>query len=253
MNIKQTIRIIGAFLALGTSALAQNAIPKFTSQSFLNGLGNVILSNNVTYTFTTTNVNYITAQAQQALSWSNYSVIYTNAYLGNSTYVTTTNSFIYPSAFADVQAFSDANGDVSSNACIMIALNSTNLFLPPIVNNLPNPSNPNTVTNWVPAVIPGARSTNTITVTIQRSCDEFGNQYKAIGGATPDTFGTGTQDKFTFSFAATGVTPLVISTNLPASFMQGAKWFRASVTSSDGGVATSTCIINRMVLGGYVP
>jgi hypothetical protein len=243
------------------SGLAQNASTTFHSQTFLSGNGYMILTNpalNLSYTNTvyTTNIPYMAAGGNMVFSLTSSNVVYTNAV--NQI----TNTLFYGPAIQDVNGFSDMNGDVTSNATLMIAINFTNIAINPTISGPNNPYNPYFVlTNGYTGLLPYATnitsaSTNTLTFTFSKSPDEFANTYKSFtNNVAPAFFDTSGNGQWSFSIAAPGTTPYVITTNVPASLLIGAKYLRMSVAVSSNSAAAISAntdvIINAVKLGGY--
>lgn len=248
-SLKRILTSIGLGLGLAIQSNAQDVGGggnNFYSASFLNGY-NLVVSNNITVTSgTSTNLPYTSWRGQDVFSLSNQFVIYTNTANGNIT-----NTIQVPDFWTDVRGFTDKNGNCCSNACIVIALNSTNAFFPPGQNSLPNPNNPNNQTNWVPVITLTSASTNTMTFTFVRSGDPQANQYPITtpGGVAPNTFGTTALDQFQVVIGAGGTSASVICTNIPPNFLTGTKWIRLSSVASSSAATSPGVIVNVIKLG----
>lgn len=244
-------KIISLLFTVGLTltASAQNRIVQFYGQSFINGC-NLVVSNNQTIQYNYTNVPYVSPVGMLSGSYSNISTIYTNTSAGNIT-----NTIVMPGAITDCSVNPDANGNANTNVCILVSLNSTNLFPPARQGSLPNPSNPNNVTNWVPPILINASSTNVLTFTFQRSGDPMANSYSSSipGGTAPNTFGTGPSDYFKFTMNASNTTQQVYMTNLPASFVAGSRWIRLLSVSTDNASQSPGALINVLKLCGWGP
>lgn len=92
-----------------------------------------------------------------------------------------------------------------------------------------------------------AAATNIITFVLQT----IANDRFKLSPSTNLLATTGAQNRFTVAVTANGTTPVVVSTNVPASFMQGAQYVRLSSFGSSN--AGTNVFINDVSLNGYAP
>ena len=217
------ILIAGIAVVAVTGFKVQAAAPEFTMQRLLQGTL-LCVTNGVTLAYTNQNYWYYSYQAG------------TNVLGGN----TNSSGVSNPGSISPAVLTPDAYGSASQNTSLQIVLGYTNnLFLPKDMN----PTIPNSVwplTNVVPK-IPAAPGVWNITVAV-----------KAIRGLYPFNFadtGTNTISTFVWNFAytnnvnaTTADKTLVISTNLPASLLQGTTGLEWQFTPQSGGTNTAVIV-----------
>ena len=217
--MKKKLISIGASVAMllggGVSAMANTHF----SSSFLSGTY-LVVSNSVTVSQTSSNVWFYSYAAG------------TNV----QSFATNAAGILYPAAIADSPVIADANSDVNPNIAVQIVVGySNNIFAASVQTPVVN-----TWTNPIPAIPVNSLSTNVVTVTLSTVSSV------ALGLAD-----TSTGKTFTFSVTANGTTPVVFSTNLPTSFLQGAGAIRATVGA--GGGTGSGIVVNVLNLTGWKP
>lgn len=255
-NIKKLLISVLASLTLVGAAFAGDSKATFTSGSFLNNYQWLVIPTNATVNFNDTNVTVL-----NLTSFTNVLTLNTNI-----------NGNVVPQWEQDGGVSCDAWANPSTNWAISIELNSTNLLL----NSKPGGTYPIAPLYWyntngafiygnvtnvftnsfgivstnissyypLPPATPNANSTNIITLTFAKE-------------VLPGVFGTtGGSDVFTWVVQGLGTTPVILSTNLPASFMVGAQ--RLRLTKIVGGLAigvttTPSTLINDIRLFGWVP
>lgn len=224
------------------SIVAVNAAV-WSTQPLLNGY-NLQVGTNTTVTSGYTNYLFTSLNGQVLYSLTN------NIING----VLNTNS-IAPDAFKVVQVFADGNGDINANASITVLVNQTNWI--PVVTT--NSQGQYYVSSWsiapagyTPYMYPAttntyatfnANSTNLITFNFVRSTS-------AMDDPNPVWE---TSAAFSFSVTANGVTPVATITNLPTSFLQGAKQVKVSTIVTGTSVLDPGNLINGIWLGQWKP
>ena len=154
---------------------------------------------------------------------------------------TNSQGILIPQPFVDVDLRPDANADVNPNSALFAVINiSTNLTLPFGMGVWPGGYGTNQPISYVQ---PTAGSTNTELFVFTRSIDGV-------------NFGTAAQDQFSWLITPTnGVATegyWVGSTNLPTSFLQGAKKLRVfSVTT--GNNSSPGNVLDVLKLGQWGP
>lgn len=217
--MKKKLISIGASVAMllggGVSAMANTHF----SSSFLSGTY-LVVSNSVTVSQTSSNVWFYSYAAG------------TNV----QSFATNAAGILYPAAIVDSPMIADVNSDVNPNIAVQIVVGySNNIFAASVQTPVVN-----TWTNPIPAIPVNSLSTNVVTVTLSTVSSV------ALGLAD-----TSTGKTFTFSITANGTTPVVVSTNLPTSFLQGAGAIRATV--GVGGGTGSGIVVNALNLTGWKP
>ena len=219
--MKKKLISIGLGLAMAGSARA-TTVTHFTSRMINGAL--LCVSNSVTITTASTNYNYY-----QYSAGTNVLAGGTNA-AGN----------LIPYALTDAQLVPDINADVNPNLAIQVVIGYTNnLFL----SGVTSPVMYNTVwTNPTSFFGNSVTQTNTATITLSPiSSGDF---------TLPDTTGVKT---FSFTVNQTNQTPVVLTTNLPVAFLQGAWGLRASVAVGAGTGNGTGMILNGLSLVGFKP
>ena len=229
-------KLLLSLLVLGIALAVQAATPRYVVSDFINHGTYLVLSNNTAYNWATASNNW----------FFNYKVG-TNVY-GSWTSNGGTN--YNDPAIVDVPLLPDATGAVNGNLAIMVTLNIyTNWTLPSDMSRWPG--NYDTGTNGLftggqplPYAVPTSGSSNVVTFVI---------------AAVPDgnNVATATQNTFTFTFgslASAGAGgPATIATNLPVSFLQGARTLRVVSMTTDNSPAAKPVIVDRIALVGWVP
>lgn len=83
-------------------------------------------------------------------------------------------------------------------------------------------------------------STNTIVFTFQRSVDGT-------------NFGTATQDTFVWQWGSGGLSEVIVSTNVPATFLTGTRKIRLKSAVSSNVSSGTNCVIGSLKLCGWAP
>lgn len=215
---------------------------QFTTQSFINGqflimsnnttIEPVLLQTNVFYIdnknlgrWAFMNTNFVPSVGQNGTNYIPAAVYWTNnqAYSQTNALIggwTTNAQTINPPAIVDVTGWVDAYGSPAQSV-----LSFTTYGIGSRAQN-----------------VAGA-PTNTITVTMIKSSD--GTNYSS-GGQTVN------YDYMTFAFSASAGTNFTYQTNVPTTFMQGARSIRLGMTSSN--VASGTNVVfSNISLNGWVP
>lgn len=233
--MKKTLTLL--VLGLVTSAFAQGSpTPTVKVMPFLSGY-NVWLQTNATQTYVgvgTPQVWYTTSQGQIVQSLTNNYV--------NGGYLSS-NSF--PDAFVTVPVSADANGDYNANASLVASFGNTNWIPIAVTNSIgqyfvtnwplaqvqyPNWMYPATTNNYLASTFGGAANTNTVTVQL------FKVYSKGPNGQSGGSLGQNTNwivdssASYTVTFGPGGATPTVVSSNLPASLLQGCIALQAKVS-----------------------
>lgn len=165
-----------------------------------------------------------------------------------------TNS-IAADAFDVASLVSDKNGVPVANSAIHLYVNNTN-WIPIAITNYAGqyyvtsswPLLPSkwpiymfpATSNTYPAAVPGATA-NTVLITFQR-----GFIY-SLGTRSQTVWDTST-NVFSFTASVPSGAPYALTTNLPASFIQGASKLRVA-----GITATTNLLVNQISVGAYVP
>lgn len=248
-----------------TSVFAQaSAKPQAVSVSFLNNYQWLLVPTNTTVNFNDTNRSVLTYNG-----WTNVQTLNTNI-----------NGNIIGQWESDVGSgnggavFADANGNVCSNWAIGIQVNSTNLLL----DSKPGGSYPSAPLTWyntnglfiygnvtnvftnsfgivstnistyypIPPITPNATSTNVLTLTFARE-------------VLPNVFSTNAVDTFVWAVIPgvngnSGVSPYMLSTNLPSGFLTGSRKIRlVSIVSAAAPGTSLGELINDIRLFGVSP
>jgi hypothetical protein len=244
-NIYKKIAAVGAGLTLCTAAMAQStATPILRFLPLLSGY-NVLCNTGVVASLNVTNLLNTTYNGQALYTLTNNVV---NGVLQSNT--------VAPDAFKMVTLAPDINGDIVANASVCILVGNTNLIpisvtnaygqyfvtnWPLAVSQTPNWMYPAT-TNAYPAFTGSA--TNALTVTLYRTTtmNPQGGNGPTLGPTFPLTETTAS---FSFTVTPNGTTPVCVITNLPVSWLQGAKQVYASIVSSTTGAGTAI-LVNQL-------
>jgi hypothetical protein len=231
---------IGVALLVAVSAFAQGTTIRETKFLPLLSGYNVLIPTNATPGWGVTNVLFTTYSGQVVYSKTN-----------NSYNATVNTNLVAPDAFKLVSLPADANGNFNANAAVAIYLGNTNWIPVAVTNSVgqyfvtnwalaqsqyPNWMYPAT-TNLYPAF--AASATNVVTVSLYRVASTTAN-----GGSTGPTIQIAeTTPSFTFTVTATGITPICVITNLPATYLQGAKQVYATVTATANSASNGNGIL----------
>ena len=237
---------------LTVAASAQSTTPTMRFLPLLSGYNVFVPTNATTIGLGVTNVLFTTTAGQVLFSL-------TNNYIAASsgTAVLNTNLTV-GDAFKIVSLTADANGDINANTSLWISYGNTNAI--PIVAT--NSAGQWFVTNWLYAVsivpnwmypattnyyqqfIAGAM-TNTITVTLYRAAtlNPMGSLGASLGPNVP-LWETTNAWNFTFVPSA-GVTGGTLSTNLPTTWLQGAKFVYMTISAAAGGGVGGGELLNQ--------
>jgi len=259
--MKSLIKLITTLgVGLGLSAVAQPAMtaPSFTP--LLSGFNvlvqtNLVSNQGLAYgaTLNTTNVMYTTVNGQIVLSYQQITNV-SGSYSTN----------VAPDAFKIVQLYPDLNGDINANASVIVQYGNTN-YLPIIATNAQGQY---FTTNWALAtsqypnwMYPGTTNfyplfnaaTNTFTVTLYRAPTKFLNGSGGAGNEStlfPYTPMWETTSAFSFTVTQNGsCTNGCVITNLPAAWLQGAKYVYANINlpaNMSTNLATGGVLINQL-------
>ncbi len=257
-NIYKKIAVLGLTL-LVTSSVMAGALTRFLP--LLSGY-NVLVTTNAAVGFGVTNTLNTSYNGQIIHSITN------DVFNG-----TLNTNVLTPDAFRVISLEPDANGDINANAYVTVMIGNTNYIPIAITNSVGQwfvPTQPyttnyatagyatvwplgiNTGPSWMsPAttnLYPGipAASTNAWTITLYRA-----GTTKLQGGLgadqAPYTPMWETTGAFSFSVAATGVTPVCVITNLPVGWLQGARFVYATVSGAANlGSNGGTNIVNQL-------
>lgn len=228
--MKKFISLITGLLLAGTSVLAQGPSYKHTPLQFLSLGGNLYLTNNGSLTAFPTNVQFL-----NALGTSNITAgapFFTNSIVQPSG-TTVSNILYYPYPWHDVNIFTDGNGDV---APLTVSAVINNQVYMPQGNQNAGPG-----TNF-PGIVAALNASNTqvITFTFQ----------KVLWETNADL---STTNQFSFNATCNGTNEVIVSTNLPTAFVQGAAGIRLSAVSSTSVNNTFGNVINRVTVTGWSP
>lgn len=211
---------------LAASSLTASAAV-FQYDSLLSGY-NVLIPTNSTPTLGTTNVLFTYIHGEVLYSLTNN--------MGNT-------NVVAADAFSQATLVPDLNGDIVANATVSYYIGNTN-WIPQVVTNA---NGQYYVTNWVlnPQTYPiwmypattnyypafAASATNVVTISLFRATiiKPFPVWETTAG--------------FVFTVTGTGTTPIAGTTNLPASFLQGANLVKASVTAAPNGASNGNGIL----------
>ena len=240
---------LAAFVVTG---FAQSTTPIMRFLPLLSGYNVFVPTNATVIGYGGTNVLYTSTAGQVLFSL-------TNNYIAASsgTAVLNTNG-VAPDAFKVISLASDVNGDINANASLWISYDNTNAI--PIVAT--NSAGQWFVTNWLYAVsivpnwmypattnyyqqfIAGAM-TNTITVTLYRAAtlNPMGNLGASLGPNVP-LWETTNAWNFTFQPSG-GVTGGTLATNLPTTWLQGAKYVYMTISAAAGGGVGGGELLNQ--------
>lgn len=252
-----------SLLTLGLSLLTANAqSPHFISESLLNNCQWVVIPTNTTVQYNYTNVTY--EQPILPQGWTNVLSLTTNI-----------NGNIVNQWGKHVEYFPDGRANLNTNYSVVIMINNTNLLL----STKPDPQgypiaplqwfNTNglyiygTVTNVytnsygiistnlayyypTPPITPNANSTNQLTFNFVRE-------------TFPGIYSTNANDIWAVavtnnSMGAATSAGFVVTTNVPAWFLTGARKIRLwSIVSASSSTAGSGQLINDIRLNGWTP
>src|SRR5271157_118969 len=241
--------IMAASVATAFSQTTASPIMRF--MPLLSGYNVLAPTNGATIGYGTTNVLFTTYNGQVLYSL-------TNNLIPNAT-GTQTSTNIAPDAFKIVTLMSDVNGDINANASLWVYYGNTNLypvvttnsmglyFIPPagytnaqlttayggwpLANSAYQPWMYPATTNYYPLAVPAAQ-TNVVTVTLYRSPTMIPMGPSGPSLATSFPLWE-TTNAWSFSFAPLGgVTGGCYETNLPTTWLQGAKHVYATVSCS---------------------
>lgn len=184
---------------------------------------NLSLSNSVTITNNQSNLFYL-AQVNNGI-YSNVLSLTTNS-----------AGTLVPNVFQAASLFSDSLGNPGSNVAFWVVMNNSNIVNYPGLADNDNTIYTNVVTN---GLVLTANATNVITFTLAR----------IMAGGFIDTY---TNSMLNITFTNTGLSPILASTNLPLSFITGAKGviiYQIVVGGSTG----NGCILSYAGIGGWIP
>lgn len=242
--MKKLLSIVGLMALVCVPAWAQtDTTPKFKFQPFLSGYNLNLTTNGTPYTIGTTNAEYTT-------------------YLGRVVYALTNTGFVPngqspsngPDAMQVVRLQGNNNGDIVANVQLMLYMNQTNWI--PLTNTS------GYITNWVlssllnnPGTQPGtanvypaitAADTNTVTVNLLRSAWDWpGQQVEGDASGYPSLYTWDTSSALTLVFTNTGTSPQLISTNLPATWLAGARFVSMSISTTNIGNNGHMTLLNQ--------
>jgi hypothetical protein len=227
--------LISLLTLASLAAVGQPATPIMRFIPLLSGYNVLISTNSTAIGLGSSNVLYTTYNGQVLFSLTN-----------NNVNGTLNTNGVAPDAFKIISLASDANGDVNANAAVYAYACQTN-WIPTVVTNSQGQE---IVTNWVlaPSTYPNWQNpastnayplgtltgTNNIVVTLYRgvSLNPQGSIGPTIGNNTNVVLWE-TTSSFSFIITPTSATtPIGVITNLPISWLQGAKFVYATVSSS---------------------
>lgn len=247
MKTRILMLIVGLLSLVSTAQAASVPI----SESFINNGTYISLSNNYTLLYgSTTNIRFVSFE------------ISTNI-IGGASNTISPGGLSFPQILRDVTVRPDGLSEVNDSCSISVTIGvATNFFSQRGHGGLPFPNAgqnfwniPNGMTNgvggpYVPVSLfpQGALgSSNVLTFVFQKSVDGM-------------TYGTTAQDKFQFVVAQTAAIlatdagkPHTINTNLPSSFMQGAKKLRCLSVASDNSAGAIGVTINTISFNQFAP
>jgi len=267
---------IASLISLATlTAFSQQYAANVKFWPLLSGY-NVLVDTNVTagVTLGNTNVTYTERNGQIV-----FSLMYITNYSGSYS-----TSSVAPDAFKVAPVFANSRGDYSANAQLWIMLNNTN-FIPIPSTNLQGqyfvstvastnsingtgyqgwPLAPNnTVQGLYPATtnlypqIDGA-SVTSIKVVVYKAPSAFlDGEQTGPGGLTiyppnaPVMWDA--TNTFTFTTSAQGVVPVITGTNLPATFIQGARYLCVKLTATAATGSSRYVLVNQVGISQPVP
>lgn len=260
-NMKNKILIGCAALMLAVTAFGQ-ASPQavYKETPLLNGY-NLWLTNSQQWTV---------GSAQEVTNLFTYihgEIVYANTNLAGNTNVT------YPDPL-DVKGrmFSDALGQPTAGIAIHVYMNDTNWVPIAITNSagqyyIPPAGTTNAQVNnylgWPPAnglyptyMYPATTNTYqslTIASSVVSNAFNFQRGFNVGTLANPLVIWDSSTNLFTFTVVNAGVNkPIVVMTNLPTSFTQGASYIRLNNVTS-AGVVGGVTIVNGVWIGQYAP
>lgn len=176
--------------------------------------------------------------------WNFDYTIGTNVLVG----VTNVNGILIKGPMQTVDLLPDGNGDVNPNLAIQFIAGFTNLVVPaPGGNQTPTLgvwTNPTAFFTNAATAITG---TNTVVVTIFPIMSADAGGWWDQGATIP------LPRSFSFTCIQSNATPIVISTNLPTSFLQGAKGLYAQIGVTNSGGTSQGVIVDALNLVGWKP
>jgi hypothetical protein len=229
-------------------AVGQTTTPTMRFMPLLSGYNVLVSTNSTAIGLGSTNVLYTSYNGQVLFSLTN-----------NNVNGTLNTNGVAPDAFKVISLASDANGDINANASVYIYVGNTN-WIPNVVTNS---FGQEIVTNWLLAVsqypnwqnpastnaypIGGFTGTNNFVVTLYRgpTANPQGNIGATLG---PNLNLWENTSQFSFIVTpTTATTPYGFITNLPASWLQGAKFVYATIscgaTNNTGGIVNQLGIL----------
>lgn len=220
--MKKFLFIIALCAAGVITASAQLSSPTFYSASFLAGNQSIYLTNATTTLYGAANVGYTNAQGTAV--FSNTNLYTTNGFGGKvATGGTFTNSNVFfGNAWNDVPSFSDRNGNNASASISVTITGGENNY-----------------------------STNLVGFLFEALTVANSSPNGLFQGSLPVT-APSQGFSFVVSPATNGVA-VTVSTNLPASFIQGAAGIRLVAVTNTTAAAAEFKYINSITLNGYRP
>jgi len=244
MNMK---KLLISLLATVSVAAVASPVPKFLP--LLSGY-NVAVPTNTAAGLGVTNTLYTTYNGQVLHSLTNDVI--------NGTLQTNLQN---ADAFKYVELMPDANGDVNANTALFIYVGNTN-WIPVVVTNsvgqymvtntwLLAPAGP--FPNWMyPATtnyygVYTNAATNLVTVTLYRA-PALNPQGMYPASLKPFVPLWETTNTFSFSFSPQGIQPVGMYTNLPTTWLQGARYVYASITAgvNTGNSGSAGILVNQL-------
>lgn len=212
MNNIKTLIATAVLLVVGFTASAQSPQARFNPRNFLGNNQAVLITNNATVNFGDSLVPYTNNAGITVYSLTNtYTTNYTSG-------VTGTNANVYfGQAWIDVPSYCDANGKNPSLALAIALAGNT------------------------------ARSTNIVTVTVQRLLTFTPN-------TTNNFVDINTTNQFQVAFWGLGTNnTTALLTNMPDAFVQGAAGFRVAKLATTDSSAAASLWVQCLQINGYAP
>lgn len=249
--IKSLLLAIG--LTASVTALAQgDATPVMRAYPLLNGY-NVMVATSGYANLNATNVEFTFKQGQ---IWFSYNGITNGVWDGNTNQYLPNVAPVQP-----VELKADLNGDINANASLTIYVNNTNYIPVAVLSNFNSAASLVIATNWPLAAGSWLAGTNTYPLVdgannsiLQLSL--YTSAEKDLGQASMGmpsamnvmSYPWETTPSFQCSFTMSGG-PQCFTTNLPAAFLQHARWVYLAITNQ--AVATPKSVntlVNQVLL-----